>query len=129
MSKSIALKQWKQDVVRSLVFQSGLLLLVCCACAVFGWDVALNAAFAGLAIVIPNIALGAWIGVKLLLGQASPYGMLISGFLKTLFSLVLMGAAFAALQEFGWVWRGFFAGLLSTVFAPVLFGVFIGQRS
>jgi F0F1-type ATP synthase assembly protein I len=129
MSKSIALKQWKQDVARSLIFQWALLVLVCCACAVFGWDVAINASLAGLAVFIPNVALGAWMGVRLLLGEGSPYGMLIGGVLKTLLSVVLIGAAFAALQEFGWVWQGFFVGLLSTVFAPVLFGITIGQQS
>jgi F0F1-type ATP synthase assembly protein I len=129
MSKTIALKQWKKDVVRSLIFQLVLLFLVCCACAVFGWNVAVNATIAGLAVVIPNVALGAWMGVRLLLGEVSPYGMLIGGALKTLLSVVLIGAAFAALQEFGWVWQGFFAGLLSTVFAPVLFGISTGQRS
>ncbi len=123
MVDAIAFRQWKQDVARSLVFQWLLLGVVCSACAVFGWDVALNALIIGLAIAIPNTALGAWMGVRLLLGKVNPFGVFIAGIIKTLFSVVLMGAAFAALQEFGWVWQGFFAGLVSMVFAPALFGL------
>jgi hypothetical protein len=53
----------------------------------------------------------------------------IGGIIKTLFSMVLIGAAFAALQEFGWVWQGFFAGLVSMGFSPALFGLTIGRSA
>jgi F0F1-type ATP synthase assembly protein I len=123
MVDAIAFRQWQQDVAKSLIFQWLLLVVVCSACAVFGWDVALNAFVISLAIAIPNTALGAWMGIRLLLGRVSPFGVFIGGIVKTLFSVVLIGAAFAALQEFGWVWQGFFAGLVSMVFAPALFGL------
>jgi F0F1-type ATP synthase assembly protein I len=129
MVDSIAFRQWKQDIARSLMFQWALLIMVCGACAVFGWDVAFNALVIGLAIAIPNTALGAWMGVRLMLGRVSPFGVFIGGIVKTLFSVVLIGAAFAALQEFGWVWQGFFAGLVSMVFSPALFGLTIGRSA
>jgi cytochrome bd-type quinol oxidase subunit 2 len=127
MVDSNALKQWKQDVARSLIFQWALLLAVCGVCAAVSWGVALNAVIVGLAIAVPNTALGAWMGVRLLLGKVNPFGVFIGGIIKTLFSVVLIGAAFAALKEFGWVWQGFFAGLVSMVFAPALFGLTIGR--
>jgi F0F1-type ATP synthase assembly protein I len=123
MVDAIAFSQWKQDVARSLLFQWVLLVVVCSACAVLGWDVALNALLVGLAIAIPNTALGAWMGIRLLLGKVSPFGVFIGGILKTLLSVVLIGAAFTALQELGWVWQGFFAGLVSMVLSPALFGL------
>jgi hypothetical protein len=129
MVDSIALKQWKQDVAKSLLFQWGLLAIVCGACALVDWKMALNAAVVGFATAVPNTALGAWMGIRLLLGKVSSIGMLVGGFIKTLISAVLIGAAFLALQEFGWVWQGFFAGLVSTVFAPALFGLTIGRQS
>jgi F0F1-type ATP synthase assembly protein I len=125
----IAFRQWQQDVARSLVFQWLLLAVVCGVCAAFGWDLSLNALIVGLAVAVPNTALGAWMGVRLMLGRVSPLGVFIGGIVKTLFSIVLIGAAFAALQEFGWVWQGFFVGLVSMVFAPVLFGLTIARQS
>ncbi len=127
MVDAIAFRQWKQDVARSLVFQWLLMAVVCSVCAVFGWDLALNALIVALAVAIPNTALGAWMGVRLMLGRVSPLGVFIGGIIKTLFSVVLIGAAFAALQEFGWVWQGFFAGLVSMVIAPALFGLTVGR--
>ena len=123
MVDAIAFSQWKQDIARSLLFQWVLLVVVCSACAVLGWDVALNALLVGLAIAIPNTALGAWMGIRLLLGKVSPFGVFIGGIVKTLLSVVLIGAAFTALQELGWVWQGFFAGLVSMVLSPALFGL------
>jgi F0F1-type ATP synthase assembly protein I len=127
MIDSIALRMWKQDVLRSLVFQWVLLLFVCGACIVFGWLMAVNALCVGLAIVIPSTALGAWMGIRILFGKVGSISVLIGGLLKTLLSAILIGAAFAVLQDIGWVWQGFFVGLVSMVFAPVLFGIVFGQ--
>jgi F0F1-type ATP synthase assembly protein I len=125
---TIAWHFWKQDVAKSLVFQWFLLAVVSGACAVWSGAAALSALCAGCAIAIPNTALGAWMGLKIVLGQSSPLGVLLGGVVKTLLSVVLIGAAFAALQEFGWVWQGFFAGLVGTVFAPLLFGLFAKNK-
>jgi hypothetical protein len=127
MVDSIALKQWEEDVAGSLMFQWCLLLLVCGACALFAWGAALNALLVGLAIAVPNTALGAWMGIRVLLGNVNPAGVFIGSILKTLLSVGLIGAAFFAAQDFGWVWQGFFAGLVSMVFAPVLFGLSFGR--
>ncbi len=127
MIDSIAFRMWKQDVLNSLMFQWILLTVVCAVCSGFGWDVALNALLVGSAIAIPSTALGAWMGIRLILGKVGSASVLIGGFFKTLLSVVLIGAAFAALQEFGWVWQGFFVGLVSMVFAPVLFGLTFGR--
>jgi F0F1-type ATP synthase assembly protein I len=127
MVDSIAFRMWKQDVLRSLMFQWALLAVVCAVCAGLGWGMALNALLAGLAVAIPSTALGAWMGIRLMLGKVGSASVLIGGFLKTVLSAILIGAAFAALQEFGWVWQGFFVGLVSMVFAPVLFGLTFGR--
>jgi F0F1-type ATP synthase assembly protein I len=126
MIDSIAFRLWKHDVLRSLVFQWVLLLVVCGVCLVLSPGAAINALVVSLAVAIPNTALGAWMGIRLMLGKVGSVSVLIGGFLKTLLSAVLIGAAFAVLQEFGWVWQGFFAGLVSMVFAPVLFGILLG---
>jgi hypothetical protein len=127
MIDSVAFSSWKQDVARSLVFQWVLLVVICGACAAFGWGVAINALVISLAIAIPNTALGAWMGVRLWLGKVSPLGVLLGSVVKTLFSVALIGAAFAVLQDIGWVWQGFFAGLVSMVLAPALFGLTVGR--
>jgi hypothetical protein len=125
----IAFRLWQQDVAYSLVFQWGLLLAVCGLSGFFGATFALNAALAGMAVAIPNTALGAWMGIKLWLGKVNPFGVFIGGIVKTLLSVVLIGAAFAALQELGWAWQGFLAGLISMVLSPVVFGLVFSQRS
>ncbi len=125
----IALKLWQQDVASPLAFQWLLLALVCAVSGFFGLGYMLNAALAGAAIAIPNTVLGAWMGVKLWLGNVSPFGVLIGGIAKTMLSVVFTGAAFAVLQELGWAWQGFLAGLISMVLSPVVFGLAFSQRS
>ena len=129
MIDRIAFEFWRQDVAKSIGFQWGLLLVVVGLCAGLGANAAVNAALAGAAIAIPNTALGAWMGVRLWLGKVSPFGVFIGGIVKTLLSVVLIGAAFAALQALGWVWQGFLAGLISMVLSPVVFGLAYSQRS
>jgi hypothetical protein len=125
----IAFRLWQQDVANSLAFQWGLWFLVCGFSSFFGAEFAVNAALAGAAVAIPSTALGAWMGVRLWLGKVSPFGVFIGGIVKTLLSTVLIGAAFAALQELGWAWQGFLAGLISMVLSPVVFGLVFSQRS
>jgi F0F1-type ATP synthase assembly protein I len=119
----LAWRLWRKDVAASLLFQWGVLSVVCAVCAAVGWDVALNALLAGLAVLLPYTVLGIWLGVRLLLGKADTYGALIGGFIKTVLSVVLLTLAIIGLQELKWVWQGFFAGLIAVVIAPALFGV------
>lgn len=96
---------------------------MCGVWALWNTLASLNAFLAGLAVLIPNTALGAWVGIRLLLGNASGFGMLVGSLLKTGFTVIWIIVAFFSLQKLGWVWQGFFAGLVGMVFAPVLFGM------
>ncbi len=125
---NIAWTFWRQDVAGSLRVQWLLLLVVSGACALWSGLAGLSALCAGCAIAIPNTALGAWMGLRLLLGKTNPLGVLLGSVVKTLLSVVLIGAAMTVLQEFGWVWQGFLAGLVITGFAPMLFGLMHGVR-
>lgn len=125
----ISFQLWRQDVAKSLVFQWCLLGLVCAFSGFAGFDAMVSVLVSGAAIAVPNTALGAWMGIRLWLGKASAAGVFIGSALKTLVSVVLLCAAFAALQEFGWVWQGFLAGLMSMVLSPVVFGIASSQRA
>lgn len=126
---TIAWNFWKQDVAKSLLVQWALLVVVSGACALWSGQAAVSAICAGCAIAIPNTALGAWMGLRLLLGKSSSLGVLLGSVVKTLLSVVLIGAALAVLQELGWVWQGFFAGLVVTGFAPLVFGLMVKRRA
>jgi F0F1-type ATP synthase assembly protein I len=97
----IAFRCWQQDVLRLLGLQWSVWVCLVAVCAVFGLECALNAALAGAAIAIPNTALGAWMGVRLWLGRVDALGVLVGAVIKTLLSVVFIGAAFTALQAIG----------------------------
>ena len=127
MRQTIAYRAWVQDVAKPLVFEWVLLALITLMCAVFGvlgGLTAMNALFSGAAIAVPHTTLGAWMGVRILLGKSSPLGVFTGSVVKTLFSIVLIGAAFAALQELGFVWQGFMAGLVGMAMSTALYGLF-----
>lgn len=119
----IAFHQWKHDVGMSIAFQWCLLILVCLVCAVFSVQAAINASLVGGAVAMPNTALGAWMGLRLMLGKANAFSVFLGGIVKTIVSTALISAAFIASQAFGWVWQGFFAGLVSMVLSPLIFGL------
>ncbi len=125
----LAWRLWRQDVAQSLVFQWCVFLLVLLVCVLFGVDVAINALCAGLAVLLPYTVLGVWLGVRLLLGKVDVYGVFIGGFIKMVLSVVLVTVSVIKLQELKWVWQGFFAGLITAVFLPALFGVWRAVRA
>ena len=123
---ALAISFWRQDVLRPIKFQWAALLFVCAITVFVEPEMAINAAIGGLGVLIPNTALGAWMGVRAFLGKVGMLGVLLGSVVKTFFSLVLMGSGFAFLQtsvEIGWVWQGFLAGLVSVVFAPIVHGI------
>ena len=126
MVQSLAHRAWVRDVAKPLAFQWLLLLAVTLMASMGGWLAGVNALLAGAAIAVPHTTLGAWMGVKIFMQRPSPMGVLLGGVIKTLFSIGLIGAAFAALQELGWVWQGFMAGLVSMAMSTVLYGLFGG---
>lgn len=89
----------------------------------------MSAALSGAAVAVPHTALGAWMGLRIVLGKIDALSVFIGGILKTLLSVVLIGAAFAASQELGWAWQGFLAGLISMVLSPLVFGLLFHQRA
>ena len=123
MTQTFAYRAWVQDVAKPLAFEWLLLIVITLVCLGFGAAVALNALLAGVAIAVPHTTLGAWMGVRMFLAKTSPLGVFIGSIMKTLFSIVLVGAAFTALQELGFVWQGFMAGLVGMAMSTALYGL------
>jgi hypothetical protein len=129
-SNTVNLSVWRKDVQSVLVCQCLLLVNLVLLAAIFsGYLSALNVLFSGLSIFIPSLILGVWLCYKTLKSGFNSNVMLVALLLKAVLSGLCLAGSLVVLKDLGWVWQGFFVGLVFTVLAPMLYGVYRGFKT